>query len=117
MIDSGATALFINEKFVRSNKIPKRALPHQIAVNNIDGTRNRAGHITHYARLRVKIGDIEETTEFLITDLGPENVILGLPWLKRINPKIDWVMGELELPSGSDNDALETHRYISTDSC
>ena len=83
MIDSAATALFINEKFVRSNKIPKRALPHQIAVNNIDGTRNRAGHITHYARLKVKIGDIEETTEFLITDLGPENVILGLPWLKR----------------------------------
>jgi len=29
-------------------------------------------------------------TWFLVTRLGQEKVILGLPWLRKINPNIDW---------------------------
>ena len=89
MIDSGATALFLDRKFVEKNRIFKHPLSKEIAVHNIDGTKNKAGSITHYARLKLKVGQTEETTEFLITDLGPEKLILGLPWLKRVNPQID----------------------------
>ncbi len=24
--------------------------------------------------------------EFLVTDLGPEDIVLGLPWLRSVNP-------------------------------
>lgn len=109
MIDSGATALFINKKFIEKNSILKRPLKNQIKVNNIDGTSNKAGYITHYAQLTLSVSTYEEDTEFLITDLGPESLILGLLWLKKVNPRIDWVMGELELPNGSEQpDSTET---------
>ena len=32
-------------------------------------------------------------------NLGGENVILGLPWLREHNPQIDWHHGKLKLPS------------------
>ena len=96
MIDSGATSQFLDTKFVEKNRMFKHPLNKEIAVHNIDGTKNKAGHITHYVRLKLKVGQLEEITEFLVTDLGPEKVILGLPWLKRVNPQIDWVMGEME---------------------
>jgi len=38
----------------------------------------------------------------LVTDLGPESVVLGLPWLRSVNPEVDWAEGkmkiELEMP-------------------
>jgi hypothetical protein len=30
------------------------------------------------------------TSTFLVTTLGGEDIILRLPWLRTINPKIDW---------------------------
>jgi len=37
-----------------------------------------------------------EDQEFLITDIGPEDIILGLLWLRHHNPNIDWKKGTLE---------------------
>jgi len=31
----------------------------------------------------------------LVTRLGQEKAILGLPWLRKINPDIDWSKGTL----------------------
>jgi hypothetical protein len=36
---------------------------------------------------------------FLVTDLGLEDVVLGLPWLRSVNPNINWVQGELKIDS------------------
>lgn len=36
--------------------------------------------------------------EYLITNLGTENIILGLPWLQKVNPDIDWKEGQLAIP-------------------
>ena len=95
MVDSGATALFISERFVREHKIFRHPLKREILLRNIDSSSNKAGTISHYARLPLKIGDKHEKTEFFITNIGPENVILGLPWLRRNNPQIDWEVLEL----------------------
>jgi hypothetical protein len=34
-----------------------------------------------------------------VTDLGPEDLVLGLPWLRSINPDIDWSEGTMKVPS------------------
>jgi hypothetical protein len=34
-----------------------------------------------------------------VTELGPEDVVLGLPWLRSINLKIDWAEGEMKINS------------------
>ena len=39
-----------------------------------------------------------EWTDFLITNIGSEGIILGLPWLKKLNPMIDWNIGRLQIP-------------------
>ena len=103
MIDSGATALFIHERFVKQNRMVKHRLPQEIGLRNIDGSANQAGKLTHFVRLKLDVGPHSETTEFLVTNLGPENVILGLPWLKRFNPSVDWDAGTLDFSSSPEN--------------
>lgn len=40
----------------------------------------------------------DEWTDFLATNLGGENVILGLPWLRKVNPHINWQQGYIRIP-------------------
>jgi hypothetical protein len=89
MIDSSATGLFLNKRVVDQYKIMTLKLKQKIPLCNIDGSKNKAGGITHYARLNMKIGDTTKKTNFFITDIGPEDIILGLSWLKEANPIID----------------------------
>lgn len=47
--------------------------------------------VNRYFTAPVQIGNHEEICLFFVTRLGKENpVILGLPWLQRHNPSIDW---------------------------
>ena len=64
MIDSGATALFIHDRFVRQNNILRQPLNREITLYNIDGTKNTAGTITHFVRLTLKVGEHSEKPSF-----------------------------------------------------
>jgi hypothetical protein len=97
MVDCGTTALFINERFVKRHKIRSHLLHHEIPLYNINGSRNRAGKISRFAPLKLVIGESESWQEFLITDLGPEVVVLGLPWLRNVNPDINWAEGTMRV--------------------
>ena len=97
MVDSGATALFINKKYTDSQRMWLTPLEHPIQLYNIDGTLNEARSITHKVKLRLIIGSDEEQFEFYVTSLGPEKVILGLPWLRDRNPRINWQEGTMSL--------------------
>lgn len=93
MIDSGASTLFINKRFVEEHNVTTRKLKDSIPVYNIDGTPNQAGHITHVAVLGMRIGEHNEQAVFTVTDIGPEDVIIGIDWLRKHNPSIDWYEG------------------------
>ena len=97
MVDCGATALFISERFVKQHKVRTRPLIRKVRLCNIDGSENRAGSISQTARLHLNVGGKRDWEEYLVTDLGPEDVVLGLPWLRRTNPEIDWAGGTLNL--------------------
>jgi uncharacterized integral membrane protein len=47
MVNSRATALFIDKKYAESQKMWQVPLEHPIQLHNIDGTLNEAGSITH----------------------------------------------------------------------
>ena len=98
MIDCGATALFLDFTFVIRHRIQTRPLKHPIGLYNIDGSANTAGQITHFARLCLTVDGHQEWTDFLVTNLGGEAVILGLPWLRKVNPTIDWQRGWIHIP-------------------
>ncbi|KAG5644315.1 hypothetical protein H0H81_009598 [Sphagnurus paluster] len=59
------------------------------------------------------VGGQTKQTRFLITGLGRETVILGLPWLKETNPLISWKNGTLEIEP-EDNKDLDIQRLKPT---
>jgi hypothetical protein len=90
MLDSGATAVFINKRFVLQHNILCYPLTRSITLHNINGSINKAGLLTHFTCLTMNIGSkYTEKLDFLIMDLSPENIILGLPWLHQINSKVN----------------------------
>ena len=70
-------------------------MKHPIFLYNIDGSRNKAGTITHVAKLCLQVGNFDELVEFLITNISTEDVILGIPWLQEVNPVINWKEGKI----------------------
>jgi hypothetical protein len=47
------------------------------------------------------IGESAKWQQFLVTELGPEDLVLGLPWLRNINPEIKWTKGTMKINSNS----------------
>src|ERR1700742_191091 len=91
LIDSGAEGRgFLDRKFVQKYNIPTLKLERPIKVRNVDGTPNKEGEITEYTWLNMKINGKAFRERMLISGLGKQKAILGAPWLKRVNPLIDW---------------------------
>ena len=57
---------------------------------NADGSKNSGGMITNMVRLRIRIMEHKEIMEFLVLDLGKQDMFLGHDWLQFHNPEIDW---------------------------
>ena len=45
---------------------------------------------SHVARLSYRIGPVRDTETFHSLELQDHDMILGLPWLQRLNPLTDW---------------------------
>jgi hypothetical protein len=90
LIDSGAAGYFIDWGFIRKHSITTRSIDNPILVRNVDGTPNKTGSITKACDLRFQVEKKEMTATFLVTTLGGEDIILGLPWLRQVNPTINW---------------------------
>ena len=97
MVDSGATGLFMNEQFAKENGLCQLQLKRLLKVYNIDGTLNHSGSIREFAPMVITVDSHKHWVDFLITDLEKENLILGLLWLRRVNPKVDWTKGLLSI--------------------
>jgi hypothetical protein len=63
---------------------------------NVDGTENKQGTIRYYMDLDLQVNGKTNTEQFLITGLGNQKIILGLPWLRENNPEINWKEGTLQ---------------------
>jgi predicted aspartyl protease len=51
LLDTGAGEKFINQNFIRNQKIETKELKYPIEVFNVDGTPNKRGTITKCTRL------------------------------------------------------------------
>ena len=101
LVDSGATDCFMSENFIRRMKLGKRPLQRPRKIWNIDNTTNQAGEITHYITLEIQTRGIRKTIQFLVTNIGNEDIILGYPWMAAFEPQFTWrngVINERELP-------------------
>jgi hypothetical protein len=75
LVDSGATDNFIDPRLIKRLGLGTQKLDRPKKIWNIDGTNNKAGLIQEYVDLEIRTGDKEKQMQFLITDLGLEDLI------------------------------------------
>ena len=80
-------------------------LPEPVIAYNVDGTKNQKGTIHWKAKIIMTLEDCSDLIELMLIKLSQPQVILGLPWLKKWNPKINWNRFSMTLP-------LSPHHHI-----
>jgi len=96
LLDSGATECFIHPQVVAQLGIKTRKLTAPRNVQNVDGMPNKAGKITDAVDLVTTHRGIKITHIFFIIDIGPDDFILGYPFLKASAPVVNWAGAKLE---------------------
>lgn len=90
LVDCGADDTCINDQIVKDLEIPLVKLPHPIKIIYADGEETRSNVITHRTiPLQLRLGDHIEMIQPYVTRLS-RAVLLGIDWLQRHNPEIDW---------------------------
>jgi hypothetical protein len=113
LIDCGATSCFINVEWAQSNNVPTRPLMNPIQVYNVDGTANEAGMIVEIADMILCYDGHSERTQFAVTCLGKQSMILGYNWLCNHNPEINWQTKDVKMsrcPTQCSTCCIETKR-------
>ena len=77
---------FIDHHTVTKLRLRTQKLPQAWKVLNVDSTLNRSGAIKHCVHLYIQRGNKHIRTQFFVSNLGSDRVILGYPWLEAFNP-------------------------------
>ncbi len=89
MLDSGANKTMMGYEFAKKHKIPTTYLPEVISLTLGDG-KSRVNLTRQTRRVKFRIGDFEEELKISILPTKGYDMILGLDWMTRNNPVIDW---------------------------
>ncbi|KAL5510913.1 hypothetical protein ACEPAG_4670 [Sanghuangporus baumii] len=90
LIDSGATCSTIHPNLVRQFSLFKKRLDHPQPLNNADGSPNQGGAITHEVYTLIFDGPKPQPQMLAVATTGQDQVILGIDYLAKVNPEIDW---------------------------
>ena len=99
LINSGATGNFIDPYLLSKGIFKLKALPTPIIAFNIDGTPNTKGTIRCTSDISFNTGSFSDKAKFVVVYLSRPQVILGMPWLKKWNPIIDWINFSIDFSS------------------
>jgi hypothetical protein len=113
LIDCGVTGCFIDVEWAQSNNVPTRPLTNPIPVYNVDGTANEAGMIVEIADMILRYDGHSKRTQFAVTCLGKQSMILGYNWLCNHNPEINWQTKDVKMsrcPTQCSTCRVETKR-------
>jgi Reverse transcriptase (RNA-dependent DNA polymerase) len=95
LVNSGAGGTFMDQNYAQKQGFNLTKLEYLIMARNVDETENKQGTIWYYMDLDLHVNSKTHMERFLITGLGNQKVILGLPWLWKHNPEINWKEGTL----------------------
>ena len=97
LLDSGATGLVMSSEFARKQGFKMKKLERPMQVRNVDGSFNKEGPIENTVEVNIYYKGHVERTEIDVIGGQKWLVILGMPWLARHNPEIDWKTGEVKM--------------------
>ncbi|KAI1003433.1 hypothetical protein K3495_g4771 [Podosphaera aphanis] len=90
MIDSGASTSFIDELFIKRNRLRARKKLSPETVRVVDRRQSSSGHITLEIDLQLQLGSHSERLTFQVTRIARYHIILGKSWLSKLDPEIKW---------------------------
>jgi len=97
LLDSGVTELVMSSEFTRKQGFKLKKLERPMQVRNVDGSFNKEGPIENTVEVNIYYKGYVERMEIDVIGEQKWSVILGMPWLARHNPEIDWKTGEVKM--------------------
>lgn len=97
MIDSGATKNFISKSFIDTFRLSP-VLQKTGPVLGIDGEEIAPASDKAIYELMLGVGRLKTNFQFRAIEMKEQRIILGMPWLKQVNPNINWRTQQVELP-------------------
>lgn len=88
LIDSGASGNFVSSTFVKRHQLKLQRLAVRQAINLADGSQQHAEGQLMAAP--VTLFTYSDTVDLMALPLSGYDLILGMPWLEKVNPQIDW---------------------------
>ncbi|CCO37399.1 hypothetical protein RSOLAG1IB_11628 [Rhizoctonia solani AG-1 IB] len=64
----------------------------------LDGSTPKTGKIWKKVALQFRYDNRTMTHEFLVSPIGQHSAILGIKWLEKEQPEIDWSLRQLSFP-------------------
>ncbi len=95
-VDSGCTGILISQDYVRKSQLPT----HSGVRKRLEFADGSTTYTSKYVSVPVRIGVTTQKIEFLMAPITTD-ILLGLRWLKKFNPRIDWTSGNLMLDDGN----------------
>ena len=94
-LDCGANECFVSQRFIDEYRLGVRYMKTPHKIENADRSPNAGGNLRYYIDLTVTTRDQSHPLRFYITDIGPNNLVLGYPWFKATNITPDWKKGTI----------------------
>ena len=92
LLDSGASLNLIHEELVAALGLPTQpCAPMYVTIAN----GSKLHHANRVVTLKFTLAGVQHEETFLVAPLGSNQLILGMPWLERVNPEIDWKLRTL----------------------
>ena len=90
LIDSGATKNCIHPRIIKGYNLPWQKLAQPHIICNSDNSVNHSGIIKRVVHLDLQYAGKQIPYQFLVADIGDDEMILGYPFLISTNPSMDW---------------------------
>jgi hypothetical protein len=110
LVDSGASHLYVSKAFVTKHSLPTVTTGDdnsvRLTVTLADGTVNPSDGSLESAAVR--ISTYSDDLDFAVTNLTLKyDAILGMSWLRRYNPTINWTLGTISFVRGTASHVLQ----------
>jgi hypothetical protein len=98
LFDTGAWSCFIGKQCFINSGFKQIPLPNNRVIRafNADGLENKGSAIMHYCQVQLHINGHESTQAFLITNLGPKDLIIGYSFIQHHNPVFNFGASTME---------------------
>ncbi|KAJ8488068.1 hypothetical protein ONZ51_g3765 [Trametes cubensis] len=111
LIDTGADAVIVNKKIVDKYNLPTVRLPKTLTFRNADDSVNSMGTITHRVEGTFNLHGKKLPTNWYVANIGQDDVLFSMPWIRKYNPNIDWESGRITFKLGIIKKQQQIHKY------